>query len=165
MKNEPKAYIFAGLTILCWSTVATAFKFGLRYQGPFSLLAGAALVTFIILLITLLTQGKLPLLRQMNGAEIAYSAALGLLNPFFYYLVLFKAYNMLPAQVAQPINMIWPIVLTVISIPLLKQKISLKSILALFISFGGVILISSQGWGRDSAAPRYPAYFSAWGVP
>ncbi|HYW94642.1 MAG TPA: DMT family transporter, partial [Bacteroidales bacterium] len=147
MKNQPKAYVFAGLTILCWSTVATAFKFGLRYQDPFSLLAGAALTAFLILLFTIVVQKKTGQLRKTSLREYGTSAALGFLNPFFYYLVLFKAYSMLPAQVAQPLNMTWPIVLTIISIPLLNQKITITSIAALFISFSGVILISSQGGG------------------
>jgi len=41
--------------------------------------------------------------------------------------------------------MVWPIVLTLLSIPFLGQKISLKSMAALGFSFIGVILISSQG--------------------
>jgi drug/metabolite transporter (DMT)-like permease len=41
--------------------------------------------------------------------------------------------------------MIWPIVLVFLSIPLLKQKIPARSFLALFISFAGVYLVSSQG--------------------
>jgi drug/metabolite transporter (DMT)-like permease len=41
--------------------------------------------------------------------------------------------------------MIWPIILVFLSIPLLKQKIAVKSFLALFISFAGVYLVSSQG--------------------
>jgi drug/metabolite transporter (DMT)-like permease len=41
--------------------------------------------------------------------------------------------------------MIWPIILVFLSVPILKQKIAKKSFLALFISFGGVYLISSQG--------------------
>ncbi len=156
MKNQSKAYLFAGLTILCWSTVATAFKFGLRYQDPFSLLAGAALVSFIILLFTVLALGKITLLRRMSVWEYLSSAALGFLNPFFYYLVLFRAYSLLPAQVAQPINMTWPILLTIISIPLLGQKITLKSIAALVISFSGVILISSQGGGQGFNRVQLP---------
>jgi drug/metabolite transporter (DMT)-like permease len=41
--------------------------------------------------------------------------------------------------------MIWPIVLVFLSVPLLKQKIPVKSFIALFISFAGVYIISSQG--------------------
>jgi drug/metabolite transporter (DMT)-like permease len=41
--------------------------------------------------------------------------------------------------------MIWPIILVFLSVPILKQKIESKSIIALFISFIGVYIISSQG--------------------
>jgi drug/metabolite transporter (DMT)-like permease len=70
---------------------------------------------------------------------------LGFINPFFYYIILLKAYQLLPAQVAQPLNMIWPIILVFLSVPILKQKIEKKSYIALFISFIGVYIISSQG--------------------
>jgi drug/metabolite transporter (DMT)-like permease len=58
---------------------------------------------------------------------------------------LLKAYQLLPAQVAQPLNMIWPIILVFLSVPILGQKIGRKSFIALFISFAGVYIISSQG--------------------
>jgi drug/metabolite transporter (DMT)-like permease len=47
--------------------------------------------------------------------------------------------------------MVWPLVLVLISIPLLKQKISLLSLGAMVISFAGVVLISYQGGtgGKD----------------
>jgi drug/metabolite transporter (DMT)-like permease len=70
---------------------------------------------------------------------------MGALNPFIYYLVLFKAYDILPAQVAQPLNMVWPIILVFLSVILLGQKIRAISFIALFISFTGVYFISSQG--------------------
>ena len=74
-----------------------------------------------------------------------FSMFLGAFNPLLYYIILFKAYSLLPAQVAQPINMVWVILLALFSIPLLGQKIGWKSFAALFISFIGVIFISSQG--------------------
>lgn len=60
-------------------------------------------------------------------------------------MILLKAYSLLPGQVAQPLNMIWPIILVFLSVPILGQKIEKKSFLALFISFIGVYVISSQG--------------------
>jgi drug/metabolite transporter (DMT)-like permease len=59
--------------------------------------------------------------------------------------VLFKAYSILPAQEAQPLNFVWPITLVLLSIPLLKQKIKSKDILATFICFAGVLVISTRG--------------------
>ena len=41
--------------------------------------------------------------------------------------------------------MVWPIILALLSVPFLKQKVGWISIGALFISFTGVVFISSQG--------------------
>mgnify|MGYP006303597307 FL=1 len=163
MEKQTRAYIYAGIAILSWSTVATAFKFGLKYQQPFQMLAGATLVTTVILFFTLIIQGKFKRLFTFTRKEYLLSILLGTFNPFIYYLILFEAYSILPAQVAQPLNLIWPIVLVLISAPLLGQKISLQSLVALFISFIGVILISSQGGGKDFSKEQIPGIILALG--
>jgi drug/metabolite transporter (DMT)-like permease len=88
---------------------------------------------------------KVVLLRRSSSKDLLKSALLGLINPFLYYIILLEAYKLLPAQVAQPLNMIWPIILVFLSVPVLKQKIPAKSFAALLISFVGVYIISSQG--------------------
>lgn len=145
MKNNKKAYIFAGFAILFWGTSASAFKIGLKYLDYFQLLFIASLTSLTFLFIVILLQNKTSLLKQLHKSDISKSALLGFLNPFLYYTVLFKAYTLLPAQVAQPINFVWPIALVLLSVPILKQKISFKSIIALIISFIGVFIISSEG--------------------
>jgi len=69
----------------------------------------------------------------------------GLLNPFAYYLVLFAAYDRLPAQVVQPINYSWIIVLTLMSMVFLKQKMAPSDLAAGFICYLGVGIIASRG--------------------
>lgn len=145
MKAGYKVYIFAGLAIFFWSTVATAFKLALRYINFLELLMYASITSLLLLFFILFFQGKLHLIKNQSKNEVLRSSVLGLLNPFLYYIILFKAYSLLPAQVAQPLNMIWPIVLVFLSIPLLNQKVSTRSFVALFISFAGVYFISSQG--------------------
>jgi drug/metabolite transporter (DMT)-like permease len=145
MNRQQKAYLYAGISIFFWSTVPTVFKIGLGILSFTRFLFIATLVSTVIFLLLILIQKKLALLRACTARQFLISALLGLLNPFLYYLVLFRAYILLPAQVAQPLNMIWPILLVFLSVPLLRQKIPGKSYLALFISFIGVYLISSQG--------------------
>jgi drug/metabolite transporter (DMT)-like permease len=142
---DKKATAYALTTVLFWSTVATAFKIGLRTLDPAQLIFIATIVTVILLFVFLLATGKIKKLFALPAKRIIYAALLGLLNPFLYYLILFKAYTLLPAQVAQPLNMIWPIVLVLLAIPMLKQKIGIRSILALLISLMGVFILSSQG--------------------
>ena len=145
MTNQTKAYLYAGIAIFFWSTVASAFKVGLQHINFIQFLFFASWTSLFVLLIINLFQGNLNKLKILEKKDLAFSALMGALSPFAYYLVLFKAYEILPAQVAQPLNMVWPIVLVFLSVILLKQKISYKSFIALFISFIGVYFISSQG--------------------
>jgi drug/metabolite transporter (DMT)-like permease len=145
MNSTDKSYLFACLAVLCWSTVATAFKISLRNLDFIQLIYVASIVTVVILFVFLLINGKINNIFRQTVRQYIYSVFLGALNPMLYYLVLFKAYSLLPAQVAQPLNMVWPIVLALLSVPLLGQKIGFLSIAALFVSFAGVVIISSQG--------------------
>lgn len=143
--NQKKAYLFASVAVFFWSTVATAFKLGLQGLDFIQLIFIASGITVGILFILLLIQGKFLLLKHTTFRDVTRSMLLGALNPFAYYLILFRAYSLLPAQLAQPLNMVWPITLAILSIPLLKQKIRWQSFLALFVSFTGIVFISSQG--------------------
>jgi len=145
MKNQKQAYLYSLLAIICWSTIGSAFKLTLHYIYFEHLLLISTLVAIIILFIILLAGKKLNNLKGVSFRDLSWSAFLGLLNPFLYYTVLLKAYDLLPAQEAGTLNYIWPLVLVILSIPLLKQRISILSILAIFISFFGILLISTHG--------------------
>jgi drug/metabolite transporter (DMT)-like permease len=150
-KSSGKAHLYAILAVFCWSTSPTAFKLGLRFQDSYQLLTVASLTSFLVLGLILLPGRRFRDLSDFSLRDFGFSALMGLLNPLAYYLILFKAYSFLPAQVAQPLNMIWPIVLVLVSIPLLRQRIGWKSIGAMVLSFSGVALVSSQGGmaGKD----------------
>lgn len=145
MGKQRRAYFYAFVVVLFWSTVASAFKISLRYLDVLSLLFYASITSTAAFFVYLLFSKKLNLLKALSTKDYLYSALLGFLNPFLYYLVLFKAYSILPAQEAQPLNFIWPIMLVLLSIPLLKQKIKSKDFLAIIISFAGVFVISTRG--------------------
>lgn len=145
MHPQVKAYLFAGLTILFWSTVATAFKIALRFMDFPALLLYSSITSLIVLfIIASISQGTMGLFHQ-SLRNYRHSALLGFLNPFLYYLILFKAYSLLPAQVAQPLNMVWPVILSFLSVPFLKNTITLRSYLALFICFSGAFIIATRG--------------------
>jgi len=142
-KSNP--YFYASLTVFLWSTVATAFKIALRDLNNIQLLLVANVTSLLVFTVIMLAQGKLKTLRKTSLSELGLSSLQGLFNPFAYYLILFKAYSLLPAQVAQPANFVWPIVIMLLSVPLLKQPLKVSGVLALLISFSGVLILSTQG--------------------
>ena len=145
ISNQQKAYLLALLAVLFWSTMSSAFKITLRYIVFDQLLLFASFFGVISLAIINRTRKNRAKLFQLSKKNILSSAIMGFLNPFLYYLVLFKAYELLEAQIAGTLNYAWPVVLVLLSIPMLKQKISKASLLAIFISFIGLIIISTKG--------------------
>jgi drug/metabolite transporter (DMT)-like permease len=139
------AFVYAAVAVVFWSTSASAFKLSLRHVGVLPLLFCASVTSTLVLFAYLAATGKLGLLKTLTKRDYLFSAALGFLNPFLYYAVLFKAYCLLPAQEAQPINFVWPVTLVLLSIPLLGQRIKRRSILAILISFCGVVVIGTRG--------------------
>lgn len=139
------AYFYALTAIFFWSTMSSAFKLTLRVIDFRTMLFYACFTSVFILFVIILCQKKIKLLYSITNKQLKNSAIMGLLNPFAYYLILFKAYDILAAQIAGTLNYFWPVVLVLLSIFLLKQKIGIKSIFALFISFFGIIIISTEG--------------------
>ncbi len=145
MKRETKSLLLALTAVFLWSTVATAFKLTLQGLSFVKLLFWASVTSTIALLVIALKE-------KQNLAELTFSKKyipknilLGFINPFLYYMVLFKAYSLLPAQEAQPLNYTWPIVISIFGVLFLNQKLSIKIMLGLLVSFSGVVVLATQG--------------------
>lgn len=150
MRDNTKATVCAGIAVLSWSTVATAFKIALMHLTHFEMLLIASCTALFIFVLLLTFQKKWKLIAELPAQQWRRFALIGLLNPVAYYLVLFKAYSLLPAQIAQPINYAWPIVLLILLALFARQPIPPKKYIGMFISLGGVALIS-LGSGSMSA--------------
>ena len=145
LKSNSNAYKYALISVFLWSTVATAFKFSLQYLSPEQLVLYASLTSLIVLFIVLIVKNKLNQVFPYIKDNKFLILVLGIINPFLYYLVLFKAYDLLPAQEAQAINYTWALMLAFLSVPFLKQKLRFVDIVAGIICYFGVLIISTKG--------------------
>ena len=145
LNNQNKAYLFAGIAIFFWSTVASAFKLSLRHLEPIQLVLYSTFFSICVLFILVVYQGKLYLVKNFTSADLKKCVLLGFLNPCLYYIILFKGYDALPAQEAMVINFSWPVMLVILSIPILKQTIDIKSFLSIIVCYCGVVIIATNG--------------------
>ncbi|MFV7785775.1 DMT family transporter [Shewanella marisflavi] len=145
MKSSNQAYLYAIAAILLWSTVATAFKLALSHFTPLQLVFVAVSTSIVALGVILAAMGKLHLIRRQFVNRPWFYLQTGLLNPFLYYLVLFKAYALLPAQQALSLNYTWAILLPLLAVPLLKQKLRKSDLTAALIAYMGVFVIATNG--------------------
>lgn len=144
-KRNTKAIGYALVAVLMWSTVATAFNIALTELNFVQLLTYASGVSFFVLTLVLWGSRKFQKLKTISEIDYIHQIVKGLINPFGYYLILFKAYSLLPANEAMILNYTWPVVLILFSVFFLKQhftKIDFASVLFCFI---GVVVISTKG--------------------
>lgn len=145
MKDQRRAMLFGLGAVLLWSTVATAFKLTLGYYTPLQMLLMACLTSVAVLAILLAVQGQLSGVFRLSRRQYLQSVLMGLINPCLYYLLLFGAFDRLPAQEAQPINYTWALVLAYLSVPFLGHNLRLTDVLAGLVCYGGVVVIATRG--------------------
>lgn len=145
MSQHQQAYIYALLAVLLWSTVATAFKLALEFLTPLYLLAIAVSVSATFLLAVLIKQGKLSQALPHFQKQKRLYLLLAAINPTLYYIILFQAYDLLPAQQAQTINYTWAITLSLLSVPFLGHKLKLQDLVALIMAYAGALIIATEG--------------------
>ncbi len=145
LKNQKLSYIHALIAVFLWSTVASVFKISLQTLSVPQLVFYAVLTSTIVLFIFVLIKNLSKEVMQHFKDNYKLILLLGVLNPFLEYILLFKAYDLLPVQEAQSINFTWALMLTYLSIPLLAQKLKRNDLIAGIICYFGVLVIATKG--------------------
>ncbi len=144
-KNQTLAYKYALISVLFWSTTATVLKVTLEFMTPLELLFYSVSSSLFILGVILVYQKKLGAVFVHMKNKPILVLVLGGINPFIYYLILFSAYDLLPAQEAQTINYTWALMFAYLSVIFLKHKLTRGDILAGIICYFGVLVIATKG--------------------
>ena len=146
MQDTDRRAVKLGLgAVMLWSTVATAFSLSLQYLTPLQLVTLATVISWCFFAIRLRAPERRSALRVTSSKARATGLLVGWLNPGLYYLVLFAAYDRLPAQEAMAINYSWGITLALLAAPLLRQRLSAGALLAACISYSGILVIATRG--------------------
>ena len=146
MQDTDRRAVKMGMgAVMLWSTVATAFSLSLDYLTPLQLVTLATIVSWCFFAARLGLPERWRNLQATSPSARATGLLVGWLNPGLYYLVLFAAYDRLPAQEAMAINYSWGITLALLAAPLLRQRLSSGALLAACISYGGIVVIATRG--------------------
>lgn len=155
MKATSKSIMLGAMAVLCWSTVATAFKLALRQMSPFVMLIVASTTALLVFGAWISLRREWHELKNLSIKLWLRFAMMGLIMPVAYYLVLFQSYDYLPAQIAQPVNYTWPIILAVMLSIFGHRPIPAWKFGGMTVSLLGVALISVGGsmGGLDFSVP------------
>lgn len=143
MKN--KAYLYALSATLLWGSSAAVIKLLLKNLNSIQILLFVSGIASINLLLIALFQNKIPIIKNYKKKDYFNFAYMGFIGVFIYYLFLYLALSYLKAQEAFIINYLWPMTIVIFAIPILGEKFTFKKIIAIILSFIGVVIIATQG--------------------
>ena len=146
-----KEYLYAGVSIFCWSTVAVITKLLLQDLNQFQLLWASSFFAGLFLLVVNLVTGNLKQLKQWKLKDFAISALCGIPGTFLYYVFYYAGAARMEASHAFIVNYLWPIMCVVFACILLKEKLTFKKLLAIGVSFVGVGIVSFSKLDRFTA--------------
>lgn len=146
MNRQNRALCMGGMVVIFWATVATAFKIALTEMGVLQLLLISSTTALLVCTFELFRTGKTGLairtVSESGARRVPLLMFQALLTPFLYYLVLFKAYSLLPAQIAQPLNYSWQVVLILMMSLFYKKRLTFIQLTGVLICFAGVVSLS-----------------------
>ncbi|MCX6900683.1 MAG: DMT family transporter [Verrucomicrobia bacterium] len=144
-RDPAKAVGYGLAAVALWATVGSAFKLTLRHATPIQLLFYAALVSAVLLVVILACRGEIGQLIAGSCKSWWRAALLGLVNPVAYYLLLFSAYDRLPAQEALALNYSWPLMLMLLGSAVQRRWPRGRDMVAGAICYAGIWCIATRG--------------------
>lgn len=150
IQNMKKNLIYAVLTVLIWSTMASVVKAILSDIPNMQALSVSSVFSFLFLLIVNIKNRKLKTLKSYKQKDIFAMCGLGFLGLFLYSALYYYGLAVLTAQEACILNYLWPIMLVVFSCILLKEKMTIMKTAAMLCSFFGIIILSLGGGSTPS---------------
>ena len=136
-----KTYLYAGVSIFCWSTVATTCKILLSELNNIQLLWLNSLIAGLFLFILNIALGNFKKYKNYKAKDYLIMTAIGIPSTIFYYMFYYAGTDILPASQAFIINYLWPIMSVVFACIILREKFTLKKFIAILISFLGVLVV------------------------
>ena len=136
-----KNYLFAAISILGWSTVATVVKLLLGSMNSFQVLCISALFASLFLFVVGCITGNIKKMKAYTLRDYALSVLIALPGTFFYYIFYYTGTSFMLASQAFIVNYLWPVMSVLFACIILKEKLTPIKMIALLLSFAGVIVV------------------------
>ena len=144
--SEKNAATYEALgAILLWGIMPTCTKLLVTQIEPMFALALTSLFASLFLAVYYAVKGKLGELKDLSLNTFLRMTAIGSLGVFFYNFFYYSGNTLLPAQTAYIINDLWPACIILFSCMILKEKLTVGKLLAVLMSFAGVVIVATGG--------------------
>ena len=145
MTPRAQSYLSLALCILLWASIPVASKKILAELSNLQMLFYSTIFSVFALGALVLWQRKTVSLKDYTLRDFAYMCWLGFLGAFLYYVLLYGAFARTSAAEGFLLAYTWPILISLLAVPLLGERFTPARLIAIVISFSGVVAIVTQG--------------------
>ena len=153
-----KSYLYASITVLIWATLATVVKIILSDIPNFEALTISSVFAFVFLLIMNIVNGSFKELKHYRLKDYLMMSGLGFLGLFLYSALYYYGISALSSQEACISYYLWPLMIVVFACILLKEKLTARKLIAMGMSFAGIVVLTVGTGGAASSGNRL------WGI-
>jgi len=144
LSKNIQGIIYVVLCIFLWSLIPVFAKLGQSSLDHYQYLFYSSIISFLSLLAVALYTKKTHELLKYSGKMYAFLVLLGFLD-FFYYLLLYFGYQKSNGLEVLVMQYTWPIFIVLLSLVLLKEKLTINKAVSLILGFLGVIVVITKG--------------------
>lgn len=144
-ENRRYALIYTLTCVVLWSFIPIVSRFGQASLDNYQFLFWSSILSFIVVSISTGIAGKLSQLKTYSTQEIGNAFVLGFLGTCLYYLFLYYGYAHAEGLEVLVLQYTWPVFIVILSLPFLRETLTLRTGIATALGFAGVVLVLSKG--------------------
>ena len=144
---QGRVYFYAISAVVIWSTTAALVKSLLTAIPTFEALFLSTFAASLSLLGVQLVRDGGRIFRTYDVRGYMSMAGLGFLGLFLYSGLYYYGLSQLTSQEACLLNYLWPMMIVLFAALLLGERITLRTAVALLLSFSGVVVLTLGGEG------------------
>jgi len=145
MSPKTKGTLLVLLCVVLWAMIPPAAKIASSTLDNHQFLFFSSLISFLGLLGVTLFYKKNNEFKLYRVKDWVIAVTLGLLGTYIYYLFLYLGYAKAKGLEVLVVQYTWPVSIVVLSLILLKEKLTIKKFVSVILGFVGVIIVLTKG--------------------
>ncbi len=145
MTNKYKGTLYVLICVALWGLIPVVARLGQSSLDNHQFLFWSSLISFSVLFTNAYLIGELPEIKSYRLKDYAYIVLLGLLGTYIYYLFLYLGYAKAKGLEVLVVQYTWPILIVLLSVFILKERLTYKKIAAITLGFFGILIVLSKG--------------------
>ncbi len=145
MTTNTKTLIYVLLCVLLWAMVPIVSKLGQEGLDNHQFLFWSSITSLLLFFGIGFYQNKFKRLNDISTVNYLKAIILGFLGTYFYYILLYYGYANAPGMEVLIVQYTWPILVVLLSLIILKERLSLAKATSVLLGFLGVFIVLTKG--------------------